>query len=123
MEVHYCVGNHSMLTEGGMERRLQKAPASEGGRYKSAEVTGCAKILGLCKQELLDCRRLEKPRSSAFSRKHILTPRVGRRPMLAWPRCRSRACWSWRSCITPRKLPTPRCNTLICRACRRNGCA
>jgi len=49
-----------------MKRRLKKAPASEGGRYKGVRAArdgeggGCAKIHGLCKQELLDCRRSEK---------------------------------------------------------------
>jgi len=109
-----------------MKRRLKKAPASEGGRYKGVRAArdgeggGCAKIHGLCKQELLDCRRSEKPRSFAFSQKPTLTPRAGKPRTSAWPKCRSRACWNWPSSTTRRKSPMPRCNMWICRGCRKN---
>src|SRR5258708_30985137 len=111
-----------------MKRRLKKAPASEGGRYKGVRAArdgeggGCAKIHGLCKQELLDCRRSEKLRSFASLQKRMLKPRAGKRRTLAWPKCRSRGCWNWPSSTTRRKSPMPRCNMWICRGGKKNEC-
>src|SRR5260221_5285672 len=90
VKVHYCAGNHSMAIEFGVwvglakGARLGRRPLqrrlcrSVGGDY------GCAKIHCLCQQELLDCRRLEKPRCFESSQRRRLTPRVGRPPTSGW---------------------------------------